>query len=124
MAHRLILIVEDSHYLARAIAEVVQDMGFATQIAATGEEALEAVSKEAPDLILLDWLLPGISGLEVLTQIREGGHSELPIIMLTAKNEVASRVKGLEAGADDYIAKPVHMNELQARISTVLRRAD
>ena len=124
MAHRLILIVEDSHYLARAIAEVVQDMGFATQIAATGEEALEAVSKEAPDLILLDWLLPGISGLEVLTQIREEGHSELPIIMLTAKNEVASRVKGLEAGADDYIAKPVHMNELQARISTVLRRAD
>jgi len=124
MAQGTVLIVEDSHYLARALSEVVRDIGYETIIVPSGEEALEALADESPDLVLLDWILPGIAGLDVLQSIRQSQETHLPVIMLTAKGEIDSRVKGLEAGADDYITKPVHMKELQARISAVLRRKE
>lgn len=124
MAIGTVLIVEDSHYLARAISDVVKDLGYDTIIVPSGEEALDALSTETLDLVLLDWILPGIAGLEVLQNIRQGPKADLPVIMLTAKGEIDARVEGLEAGADDYITKPVHMKELQARISAVLRRKE
>lgn len=124
MAIGTVLIVEDSHYLARAISDVVKDLGYDTKIVPSGEEALDALSTETLDLVLLDWILPGIAGLEVLQSIRQGPKADLPVIMLTAKGEIDARVEGLEAGADDYITKPVHMKELQARISAVLRRKE
>lgn len=122
MPDGFILIVEDSEYLAEIIAEVLSNMGHETRIANSGEDALAALAEELPFLVMLDWMLPGISGLDVLSRIREDIAPNLPVIMLTAKVDVDARVAGLEAGADDYITKPVRMNELQARVAAVLRR--
>jgi len=122
MAQDFVLIVEDSEYLAEAIAEVVSSMGYATVIVSSGEDALAALEGDQPALVLLDWILPGIVGIEVLRSIRENIGTELPVIMLTAKGDLDARVMGLETGADDYITKPVHMKELKARIANVLRR--
>jgi len=122
MAQNFVLIVEDSEYLAEAIAEVVSSMGYATVIVSSGEDALAALEGDQPALVLLDWILPGIVGIEVLRSIRENIGTELPVIMLTAKGDLDARVMGLETGADDYITKPVHMKELKARIANVLRR--
>jgi DNA-binding response OmpR family regulator len=117
-----VLIVEDSAYLGAAIAQVVGEMGYQAEVVGTGEAALEALASAVPDLVVLDWVLPGIQGIEVLRAIRSGPLSALAVIMLTARGELASRLEGLEAGADDYIAKPVHLDELKARISAVMRR--
>jgi len=122
MAQDFVLIVEDSEYLAEAIAEVVSSMGYATVIVSSGEDALAALEGDQPALVLLDWILPGIVGIEVLRNIRENIGTELPVVMLTAKGDLDARVMGLETGADDYITKPVHMKELKARIANVLRR--
>lgn len=122
MSEGLILIVEDSPHVASTIADVVELTGYASKIAATGEEAFAALEEQTPVLVILDRILPDMDGIEILERIRAGAHSELPIIMLTARGELKARLAGLEAGADDYIPKPFNLKELQARITAVMRR--
>jgi DNA-binding response OmpR family regulator len=95
--------------------------GFDVHVASNGIEGLQAAQEQPPDLILLDWMLPGMDGLNVCRRLRQS--SRVPIIMLTARDEIDHRVQGLDAGADDYIVKPVHLEELAARIRARLRDA-
>ena len=116
-----ILLVEDEDHLAQGLAYNLRNAGYDVEIASTGEEALEAVERQALDLILLDVMLPGISGLEVAAHLRKAGHIE-PIVMLSAKDRIADSIAGLEAGADDYITKPFDLDEVLARVRGALRR--
>lgn len=119
----LILVVEDEAPLVELLRYNLGGAGFDVEAAADGEEALVSVRERKPDLILLDWMLPAVSGLEVCRQLRRSPDSRsIPIIMLTAKGEEADRVRGLDSGADDYIAKPFSPAELVARVRAVLRR--
>ena len=115
-----ILVVEDEETLAEAITFLLAKEGFEVEIAATGPAAVEAFDKNGADLILLDLMLPGLSGTEVCRQIRT--KSSVPIIMLTAKDSEIDKVVGLELGADDYLVKPFAFSELLARVRTLLRR--
>lgn len=115
-----ILIVDDEPPLVQALEYRLRQEGFDTLVARDGISALELFRKDSPDLVVLDLMLPGMSGLEVCKAIRR--HSQTPIIMLTARSEEADRVVGLEIGADDYIAKPFSMRELVARIKAQTRR--
>ena len=117
-----ILVVEDEETLSEAIAFLLSKEGFDVSVAATGPEAVELFDKNGADLILLDLMLPGLSGTEVCRQIRT--KSSVPIIMLTAKDSEIDKVVGLEIGADDYVTKPYSSRELIARIRAVLRRGD
>jgi two-component system phosphate regulon response regulator PhoB len=118
-----VLIVEDETALVELLRYNLEQTGFAVTVAYDGEEALAAVQEDAPDLILLDWMLPLMSGIEVCRQLRrQTATANLPIIMLTARGEEGDRVRGLDAGADDYVAKPFSPTELIARIRAVLRR--
>ena len=122
MSQEYVLIVEDSPYVAGTVAEVVRCMGYETRIAAQGEEALRLISEDPPLLVILDWMLPGVQGIDVLAQIRRSLTPDLPVVMLTARGELEAVLRGLETGADDYVAKPFNVKELQARIASVLRR--
>jgi two-component system phosphate regulon response regulator PhoB len=122
MAKQHILIVEDSPYVAGSIHDALEAMGYIPTIAATAAEALASLAESIPDLVLLDWMLPDREGIEILRQIREGPNPGIPVVMLTARAELDSRLTGLEAGADDYLAKPFSIGELQARIAAILRR--
>ncbi len=117
-----ILIVDDEYKIRDLINKYLVNEGFEVIEAADGHQALELAAAEKPDLIVLDWLLPGISGLEVCRQVRQ--KSNIPVIMLTAKTEEIDKLLGLELGADDYITKPFSLRELTARIRVVLRRVD
>jgi two-component system response regulator RegX3 len=117
-----ILVVEDEESLSEAIAFLLSKEGFEVDIAATGPAALEKFDLNGADLILLDLMLPGLSGTEVCRQIRT--KSSVPIIMLTAKDSEIDKVVGLELGADDYVTKPYSSRELIARIRAVLRRGE
>jgi len=118
-----ILITEDEAALVAMLRYNLEKEGYAVDEAADGQEALIKVSEGRPDLILLDWMLPQLSGLEVCRQIRRNPETRnIPIIMVTARGEEADRVRGLDVGADDYIAKPFSPSELMARIRAVLRR--
>jgi two-component system response regulator RegX3 len=117
-----ILVVEDEESLAEAISFLLSKEGFEVEIAATGPAAIDAFDKGGADLILLDLMLPGLSGTEVCRQIR--AKSAVPIIMLTAKDSEIDKVVGLELGADDYVTKPYSSRELIARIRAVLRRGE
>ncbi len=114
-----ILVVDDDAAIAEMIGIVLRGEAFDPVFATTGDEALERWRAERPDLILLDLMLPGISGIEVCARVR--AESGVPIIMLTAKGEPADVVEGLESGADDYVVKPFNPKELVARIRTRLR---
>jgi DNA-binding response OmpR family regulator len=116
-----ILVVDDEKPIVDSIKYTLYKEGFDVVVSYDGEDALEKAKKEGPDLIILDIMLPKLSGLEVCRIIRR--TSNVPIIMLTAKGEDMDRVVGLELGADDYISKPFSMRELVARIKAVLRRA-
>ena len=119
-----ILVVEDEDALAILLDYNLEKEGFRVERAADGEEALLKVAEEAPDLILLDWMLPKVSGVEVCRQIRAGAETrKTPILMLTARGEDSDKVRGLDTGADDYVVKPFAMTELVARIRALLRRA-
>jgi len=122
MAKQDILIVEDSPYVAGAIEDAVGTMGYSVRVAGSAAEAFAAIEECVPDLVLLDWMLPDLEGIEVLQRIREGAHPNLPVIMLTARGELQAKLTGLEAGADDYLPKPFNLGELKARITAVLRR--
>jgi DNA-binding response OmpR family regulator len=115
-----ILIVDDDRDLCAMLVEYLGPEGFVTQTAPTGLEGLEQLSNAAVDLVVLDVMLPELSGFEVLRRIRAA--SRVPVIMLTARGEEVDRVVGLELGADDYLAKPFSPRELVARIRAVLRR--
>ena len=117
-----ILVVEDEESLAEAISFLLSKEGFEVEIAPTGPAAIELFDKSGADLILLDLMLPGLSGTEVCRQIRT--KSSVPIIMLTAKDSEIDKVVGLELGADDYVTKPYSSRELIARIRAVLRRGE
>jgi two-component system response regulator RegX3 len=117
-----ILVVEDEETLAEAISFLLSKEGFDVAVAASGPEAIDSFDKSGADLILLDLMLPGLSGTEVCRQIRT--KSSVPIIMLTAKDSEIDKVVGLELGADDYVTKPYSSRELIARIRAVLRRGE
>jgi two-component system phosphate regulon response regulator PhoB len=120
----LVLIVEDEADLVTLLRYNLEKDGFRTVVAGDGEEALLLASERVPNLILLDWMLPLMSGLEVCRQLRRGAKTrDIPIIMVTARGEEADRVRGLNSGADDYITKPFSPTELTARMRAVLRRA-
>jgi len=121
MADRRILIVDDEPELRSMLRQYLTREGFDVAESATGGAALEAVSSTEPDLVLLDVGLPDIDGFEVLRTLR--GTSDIPVIMLTARDDEIDRVVGLSVGADDYVVKPFSPRELVARIQAVLRRA-
>ncbi len=116
-----ILIVEDDSGISDFVKAELDHEGFETTVAADGRVALEVFESFNPDLILLDVMLPGLSGLEVLRRIRK--TSAVPVIMVTARGETYDRVNGLDAGADDYLPKPFEIEELLARMRAVLRRS-
>lgn len=115
-----IMIVDDELEIVSVIEDYLNKEGYRTITASNGSEVLKLVESEKPNLIVLDWMLPGMSGIEICKELRMTGS--IPIIMLTAKSEEADRVLGLEYGADDYVVKPFGLRELLARIRTVLRR--
>lgn len=117
-----ILIVEDDAGISEFVKLELDHEGFETCVAATGREALEKFEAFNPDMILLDVMLPELSGLEVLRRIRK--TSQVPVIMVTARGETYDRVNGLDAGADDYLPKPFEIEELLARMRAVLRRVN
>jgi DNA-binding response OmpR family regulator len=120
MTPQTILIVEDDEAIAAFVQTALEREGFAAEVAASGERALERVSAEPPDLILLDLMLPGADGLEVCRAIRQL-PTYTPIIMLTAKDDEVDKIVGLELGADDYVTKPFKSRELVARVRAILR---
>jgi len=117
-----ILLVEDATDLARVIARELQGAGYVVMHVTDGESALKQHAALQPDLVILDWMLPGLDGLEVLRRLR--GRATTPVLMLTARDEEADRVLGLELGADDYLTKPFSMRELLARVRALLRRME
>jgi len=119
---RTILVVEDEPTLRETLAEALEADGFRTIQAGDGRAALELFRAEQPDLVLLDLMLPELSGLEVTRQVR--AESSVPIVMLTARDAEVDKVVGLELGADDYVTKPFSSRELSARIRAVLRRGE
>ena len=116
-----ILLVEDARELSDVIQRELQASGYHVIQAADGVAALDAHARDTPDLIILDWMLPRMDGLEVLRRVRQA--SPTPVLMLTARSEETDRVVGLELGADDYLTKPFSMRELVARVRALLRRA-
>lgn len=124
MTKPLVLIVEDEAPLVTLLRYNLEKEGFQVCEAGDGEEALIQIAERKPDIVLLDWMLPLVSGIEVCRQIRRSPQTrQLPVIMLTARGEEVDRVRGLNSGADDYIAKPFSLRELTARLRAVIRRA-
>lgn len=119
-----VLVVEDEDALATLLDYNLVKEGFRVERAADGEEALLRVEEETPDLIVLDWMLPKVSGVEVCRQLRaRPATRRTPVIMLTARGEESDKIRGLDTGADDYVVKPFAINELSARIRALLRRS-
>ena len=119
-----VLIVEDEAPLAELLRYNLEAEGFEVSHAGTGEEAELVVSEDRPDLIVLDWMLPSVSGVELCRRIRARPETRaIPILMLTARGEESDRIRGLSTGADDYVVKPFSLPELMARVKAILRRA-
>lgn len=120
-----ILVVEDEEPLSLLLQYNLEAEGFLVDIIPHGEDVELAVTENRPNLILMDWMLPGVSGLELCRRIRANNKTcKIPIILLTARGEETDRIRGLETGADDYITKPFSVPELVARVKAVLRRAN
>jgi len=119
-----ILVVEDEPALVELLTYNLERAGYETAVARDGEEAELMIAENKPDLVVLDWMLPYVSGMEICRRLRaRAATRQLPIIILTARGEETDRVRGLEAGADDYVVKPFSPRELVARVSAILRRA-
>ena len=116
-----LLFAEDDRDLSRALQTLLERAGYAVDCVYTGNDALDYAESGAYDGLILDWMLPGRDGLEVLRALRSGGH-DIPCLMLTARDAVRDRVTGLDAGADDYLTKPFDTQELLARVRAMLRR--
>lgn len=119
---KTILVVDDQPSLVRLVRDNLESKQFKVTSANDGAKALDIVENERPDLVVLDVMMPGMDGYEVCRRIRE--FSTVPIIMLTARNDQEALIQGFEMGADDYITKPFHANELLARVEAVLRRSE
>src|SRR6202171_2318186 len=120
-----ILIIEDEEPLTLLLGYNLESEGYDVESAGRGDEADLKLKENTPDLAVIDWMLPGLSGIELVRQIRARPETQaLPIIMLTARGEEAERVRGLATGADDYIVKPFSVPELMARIRALLRRGE
>jgi DNA-binding response OmpR family regulator len=122
MAARRALVVEDDSAIRRGVCDMLRFHGFEVTEAPDGDEGLEQARSAEVDIVLLDLILPGVLGLDILQQVRNA-RPTLPIIIMTAKGEEADRIKGLKLGADDYVVKPFSIKELLARIEAVLRRS-
>ena len=119
-----VLIVEDEAPLAELLRYNLEAEGFSVAHAESGEEAEIMVAEERPDLVLLDWMLPQVSGIELCRRLRTKPETRtIPIVMLTARGEEGDRIRGLSTGADDYVVKPFSLPELMARVKAILRRA-
>jgi DNA-binding response OmpR family regulator len=116
-----VLLVEDEPSLARGLVDNLHAEGFEVRHVARGDLALAAIRQERPDVVILDLLLPGRNGLEILRELRASGD-DVPVLVLTARGEVVDRVVGLETGADDYLGKPFAIRELMARVKALVRR--
>ncbi len=124
MSNFTILVVEDEDAIRGMLIMILEQAGFLALAATDAEDAQKHLDENSPDLILLDWMLPGISGVEWARRLKkEPIYREIPIILLTARGEEEDKVRGLEIGADDYVTKPFSPKELVARIRTVLRRS-
>lgn len=120
----LVLIVEDEAPQAEVLQYNLDKAGYRTLVASTGEEALELIAAEQPDLVVLDWMLPHLSGLEVCRRLRSAQETRgLPIIMVSGRGDQDDRISGLDGGADDYVVKPFLPSEMVARVRAVLRRS-
>ena len=119
---RSVLVVDDEPTITHVVSRYLERAGYATQVAADGEEALRLAASQRPDLVVLDLMLPGLDGLEVMRRLHE--RERVSVILLTAKGEAADRIAGLRRGADDYVVKPFLPAELVARVDAVLRRAE
>ncbi|HZG83737.1 response regulator transcription factor [Paenibacillus sp.] len=117
-----ILVIDDDEKITSMLRRGLAFEGYRVRTARGGNEGLEALRQEEPDLVVLDIMMPGLDGWEVCRRLREAG-SRVPVLMLTAKDEVADRVRGLDTGADDYLVKPFALEELLARIRALLRRS-
>src|SRR5918999_6071968 len=117
-----VLVVEDEPTIADVVSRYLARAGYATRAAGDGLEAVAAVAARRPDLIVLDIMLPGLDGLEVMRRVRSDGGRPVGVILLTAKGDEHDRIAGLRLGADDYVAKPFSPAELVARVDAVLRR--
>ena len=119
-----ILIVEDESDLSLLLGYNLEAEGYAVENVERGDEAELRLAENAPDLVILDWMLPGVSGLEICRRLRARESTRtLPVIMVTARGEEAERVRGLSVGADDYVVKPFSVPELLARVRALLRRS-
>jgi two-component system, OmpR family, response regulator MprA len=115
-----ILVIEDDEAIVRLLRRTLGYEGYQVESALDGESGLDLARQHAPDLVVLDWMLPGMDGLEVCNRLRAGNN--IPVLMLTAKDTLQDRVQGLDSGADDYMVKPFELDELLARIRALLRR--
>jgi two-component system phosphate regulon response regulator PhoB len=119
-----VLVVEDEEPLALLLQYNLEAEGFRVSLASRGDEAEAAIGEDPPDLIVLDWMLPGLSGIELCRRLRSGKTARgIPILILTARGEEQDRIRGLTVGADDYVVKPFSVPELIARVHAILRRA-
>ncbi len=119
-----VLVVDDEPTIAEVVSRYLERAGYRTRVASDGVQALAEVASQRPDLVVLDLMLPGIDGLEVMRRLREQERERIATILLTAKGEESDRVVGLRLGADDYVVKPFSPAELVARVDAVLRRID
>ncbi|WP_073141596.1 phosphate regulon transcriptional regulator PhoB [Litoreibacter ascidiaceicola] len=120
----VVLVVEDDPAQREVLAYNIRAEGYLVETAENGDEALLMVQEHAPDVVVLDWMLPNVSGIEICRQIKAKSETrDIPVIMLSARSEETDRVRGLETGADDYVVKPYSVAELLARIRTQLRRS-
>src|SRR5215211_9458165 len=116
-----ILVVDDERAVREALRRALELEGYEIELADGGQAALERIADAEPDAVILDVLMPGVDGIEVCRRLRRAGN-DLPVLMLTARDAVANRVEGLDAGADDYVTKPFALEELLARVRALLRR--
>jgi two-component system response regulator ResD len=119
-----VLVVDDEPTIAEVVARYLDRAGYRTRVAADGLQAIAAAAHERPDLVVLDLMMPGLDGLEVMRRLREQDRQGTAVILLTAKGEESDRLVGLRLGADDYVVKPFSPAELVARVDAVLRRVD
>ncbi|HRF97218.1 MAG TPA: response regulator, partial [Aggregatilineales bacterium] len=120
MSGERILVIEDEARIAQFIERGLIYEGYRVNVARDGQSGLTIARDNPPDLVILDWMLPGLDGLEVCKRLRAA--SDVPILMLTAKDDINDRVTGLDAGADDYLVKPFSIDELMARVRSLFRR--